>query len=143
MAVNGGFMQNEIDLLKESLRALNQAPRFSFDDTDSYKLASKISKFIATDESVSSDDFEKRYSIFKKAFLEVSNGKNFVKIHKVREHLGWSKDNFNMIMHELLKDYKIEVLFGDVKEMSDEDYDNSYRDPIHEVTFINMKLLDL
>lgn len=39
-------MKEAMELLNEALRALNWAPRFKYDDTNSYELASKISQFL-------------------------------------------------------------------------------------------------
>jgi hypothetical protein len=65
---------------------------------------------------------------FHNAYMTVGSGRDFVRIHRVREQLGWLTERFNATLEQLAADYKIELHGGDPSRLSKEELDNSYRD---------------
>ncbi len=65
---------------------------------------------------------------FKSAYDGVGKGHSFVRIHRVREHLNWSKDRFDDLLRELMADYTIELHGGDPSALTDKEIRNSFTD---------------
>ncbi|WP_207688154.1 hypothetical protein [Desulfonema limicola] len=65
---------------------------------------------------------------FKSAYDEIGKGRNFVRIHRIREYLNWPDNQFNRVLEELMADYTIELHGGDPSSLTEEQIDNSYTD---------------
>ncbi|MDM8537715.1 hypothetical protein QUF70_13235 [Desulfobacterales bacterium HSG17] len=65
---------------------------------------------------------------FKAAYDEIGKGRNFVRIHRIREYLGWPDLEFNKVLEKLMADYIIELHGGDPSSLTEEQINNSYTD---------------
>ncbi len=54
---------------------------------------------------------------------------DFVRIHRVREHLGWSDERFDAVLETLRADYTIELHGGDPSMLTPNQRAASYQDP--------------
>ena len=65
---------------------------------------------------------------FQAAYQTVGQGGDFVRIHRLREALGWSHAAFDRVLAMLAAAYYIELHGGDPGSMTAEDLEGSYRD---------------
>ena len=65
---------------------------------------------------------------FKQAYQKIGKGRSFVRIHKLREELGWSAELFDFEISRLKKELKIQLQSGDPSLLSEQERLNSYRD---------------
>jgi DNA-binding transcriptional regulator YiaG len=77
-------------------------------------------------ESIHSD--EKAIADFHDAYKSVGKGRNFVRIHRIREALKWSDQTFDTVLKILMQNYKVELHGGDPSSMSETEIANSYKD---------------
>jgi len=67
-------------------------------------------------------------AIFKAAYESVRNGGGVVRIHRIREYLNWSKEQFDKTLKRLMADYTIELHGGDPSIMTEKEIKNSFTD---------------
>jgi len=65
---------------------------------------------------------------FRAAYDKVGRGRSFVRIHRIREYLGWTREHFDRVMADLMAAYVVEPHGGDPSSMSEEEIRNSYED---------------
>jgi len=65
---------------------------------------------------------------FKNAYNEVGKGRDFVRIHRIREKLGWDPDHFDTVLAQLRQNYMIHLHGGDPSVMTEGDIENSFTD---------------
>jgi len=65
---------------------------------------------------------------FQEAYKYVGKGRNFVRIHRIREKLNWPKEKFDNILKSLMASYKVEIHGGDPSSMSEKEILNSFMD---------------
>lgn len=65
---------------------------------------------------------------FKAAYDEVGKGRDFVRIHRIREHLNWSREHFDRVLTDLRGDYTIQLHGGDPSIMSEKEIQDSFVD---------------
>ena len=66
--------------------------------------------------------------LFKAAYQAIGHGRGFVRIHKVREFLSWSKKRFNRTFKHLIQELIIELHGGDPSIMTKQELDDSWID---------------
>ncbi len=67
-------------------------------------------------------------AVFKKAFDEAAEGGNFVRIHRIRERLGWSRQRFDNMLNRLRADFSIQLHGGDPSVLSEQQIADSFTD---------------
>ncbi len=67
-------------------------------------------------------------ALFQAAFHTVGKGRQFVRIHEIRDFLNWSKDRFNKTLESLKSALVIQLQGGDPKLLSKEELEKSYTD---------------
>jgi hypothetical protein len=67
-------------------------------------------------------------SLFKTAYDVVGKGRSFVRIHRLREHLGWTRERFDSLIVNLREDFSIQLHGGDPSSLSETEIKNSYMD---------------
>jgi len=67
-------------------------------------------------------------STFHEAYKTIGKGRNFIRIHRIREHLNWPGDQFDAVMKSLVQNYQVELHGGDPSSMSDDEIANSFKD---------------
>jgi len=65
---------------------------------------------------------------FKAAYDEVGQGSDFVRIHRLREALEWTRERFERVLMDLRGDYTVELHGGDPSLLTAADLHNSYTD---------------
>lgn len=65
---------------------------------------------------------------FHSAYLAIGDGREFIRIHKIRETLAWPQERFNTVLEQLSTAYKIELQGGDPSKLTAEELESSYRD---------------
>lgn len=75
---------------------------------------------------------------FRAAYDKIGNGRGFVRIHKIREQLNWSREQFEKVLKSLIHDLTIELHGGDPSIMSEQEIDDSYIDPRTNFLFITL-----
>jgi hypothetical protein len=65
---------------------------------------------------------------FKEAYAKVGQGRDFVRIHRLRAALGWRRAHFDRVLKELIADYAVELHAGDPSLFTDTDLGDSYTD---------------
>ena len=65
---------------------------------------------------------------FKSAYDEIGKGRNFVRIHRIREYLNWPDLQFNNVLEELMGEYIVELHGGDPSSLTEDQITNSYTD---------------
>lgn len=65
---------------------------------------------------------------FKNAYTTVGEGRGFVRIHRLREHLGWSRARFDRVLNGLSTSHTIEFHGGDPSRMTEDELYDSYQD---------------
>lgn len=67
-------------------------------------------------------------ALFQAAFRTVGQGRQFVRIHEIRDFLSWPKDRFNSTLEKLKTALVIQLQGGDPKLLTKEELDKSYTD---------------
>ena len=89
---------------------------------------------------VSAENFEKSYD---KIVAERGSGaKGFVRIHDMRDELGWSTDEFDRMLEKLAKDKKIVLHHGDHTMLTKEQWKKSYLDPEKGIPFMTISWVE-
>jgi hypothetical protein len=78
----------------------------------------------ATTPAVPSDE----RSAFKAVYDTVGQGRDFVRIHRLREALQWPHARFDRVLTDLRATYTVELHGGDPSHLSETDIGNSFRD---------------
>jgi hypothetical protein len=65
---------------------------------------------------------------FKVAYDEVGKGRSFIRIHRIREYLNWSRERFDQVLMGLRDDYTIQLHGGDPSVMSEAEIKDSFID---------------
>ena len=73
---------------------------------------------------VTEEDLER----VKEAYLAVGKGRPFVRIHRVREHLGWPREKFDNAIKTLRKRFEFQLEGGDPSRLTQEQLEDSYTD---------------
>lgn len=76
-------------------------------------------------------------SAFKDAYDRVGQGRDFVRIHRLRDTLGWSRERFNQVLTDLMADYTVELHGGDPSLLTAVALHDSYTDP-HGTLYITL-----
>jgi hypothetical protein len=71
---------------------------------------------------------EKASAEFHDAYKSVGKGRNFVRIHRIRDFLQWPEKTFDDVLKTLMQNYVIELHGGDPSSMSEKEIENSYKD---------------
>jgi hypothetical protein len=71
---------------------------------------------------------EKEIVEFHDAYKSVGKGRNFVRIHRIRDALKWPENTFDAVLKSLMQNYTIELHGGDPSSMSEEEIIGSYKD---------------
>jgi hypothetical protein len=66
---------------------------------------------------------------FYQAYLAVGHGRNFVRIHRLRSSLAWSRDRFDTVVRQLAAASVIELHEGDPSRMTAAEIADSYQEP--------------
>ena len=65
---------------------------------------------------------------FEAAYHKIGKGRGFVRIHQIREELGWDKDRFDGTLKMLMADYTVELHGGDPTVLNKQQIRNSFTD---------------
>lgn len=74
------------------------------------------------------DDPEKEIAAFYNAYKNAGRGRRFVRIHLLRDALGWPAEKFDRVLEQLAGDFKIELQYGDPGTLTEEEKKRSYMD---------------
>jgi hypothetical protein len=74
---------------------------------------------------------------FKDAYDRVGQGRDFVRIHRLRDALGWPPERFDQVLIDLMADYTVELHGGDPSLLTAADLHDSYTDP-HGTLYITL-----
>lgn len=80
------------------------------------------------DTSENADDSDYNQDAFKSAYDKIGKGRNFVRIHQIREYLNWPDLQFDKVLEQLMADYIVELHGGDPGSLTQEQIENSYTD---------------
>jgi hypothetical protein len=67
-------------------------------------------------------------SLFRRAYEHVGKGRGFVRIHRLREHLGWSRERFDALLREFRNGYVVQLHGGDPSSLTEAELRNSFMD---------------
>ena len=67
-------------------------------------------------------------ALFRAAFHTVGQGRQFVRIHEIRDFLNWPKDHFDSTLERLKSNLAIQLQGGDPKLLTKEELEKSYTD---------------
>lgn len=62
------------------------------------------------------------------AYDAVGKGGGFVRLHRIREALGWSREAFDRVLETLVAGYHVELHGGDPSRLSEAEVADSYQD---------------
>lgn len=65
---------------------------------------------------------------FYAAYQTLGSGRDFVRIHRLRDALGWPREVFDRVLATLAAEYRVELHGGDPGRLSVEELDGAYRD---------------
>ena len=71
---------------------------------------------------------ENLQAMFKDAYDRIGKGRGFVRIHRVREALGWPHETFDGLLRDLMAAYVIELHGGDPSALSENEICKSFVD---------------
>ncbi len=74
---------------------------------------------------------------FKDAYDKVGQGRDFVRIHRLRDALGWSREHFDQVVLDLMADYTVELHGGDPSLLTAADLRDSFTAP-HGTLYITL-----
>lgn len=66
--------------------------------------------------------------VFKSVYDRIGKGRGFVRIHQIREELGWSVQQFDNLLKSMMADYTIELHCGDPSLLNELQIKNSFTD---------------
>jgi hypothetical protein len=92
--------------------------------TVSLRVAETPGRFPATTPAGPGDD----RAAFKAAYDTVGQGRDFVRIHRLREALQWPRERFDRVLAALRAAYTVELHGGDPSLLSETDLRDSFRD---------------
>lgn len=75
-----------------------------------------------------SQDIESDRVAFKVAYDAIGSGRSFVRIHRVREHLGWSRERFDALLVALAHRGTLKLHQGDPSDLTENDVRASWED---------------
>lgn len=64
---------------------------------------------------------------FKNAYDRVGQGRDFVRIHRLRDALGWPRERFDQVLTDLMADYTVELHGGDPSSLTAADLHDSFK----------------
>jgi len=109
------------------LPRLNEKMNVFFTLKDSaFALSENIRSRLKENETIHSK--EKSIADFHVAYKTVGKGRNFVRIHRIREALKWPDETFDTVLKSLMQNYTVELHGGDPSSMSETEIKNSYKD---------------
>lgn len=85
----------------------------------------------------SSVEPEDARSAFKDAYDRVGEGGDFVRIHRLRDALGWSRERFDQVLMDLMADYTVELHGGEPARLAATDLRDSFTD-VHGTLYITL-----
>jgi len=62
------------------------------------------------------------------AYDAIGKGEGFVRLHRIREALGWPRDEFDRVLETLVAGYHVELHGGDPSRLSPSEIADSYQD---------------
>lgn len=65
---------------------------------------------------------------FKAAYDKIGKGRGFVRIHRIREELGWSEARFDYLLKQLMAEHIAELHGGDPSQLSEQQIRDSFSD---------------
>jgi len=65
---------------------------------------------------------------FKAAYNHIGKGRGFVRIHRIREYLGWEREKFAQVLNDLLADYTVEIHRSDPSILTEQERCDSHTD---------------
>ncbi len=68
-------------------------------------------------------------SALKTAYDRVGQGRDFVRIHRLRDALGWARERFDQVLIEMMADYTVELHGGEPSLLTATELRNSFTDP--------------
>jgi hypothetical protein len=77
---------------------------------------------------VPDDPAPDRKALFKEAYDRIGKGRGFVRIHRIRESLGWPDGIFDSMLRSLMAEYVVELHGGDPSGLSEHEIRNSFVD---------------
>ncbi|KPA18683.1 hypothetical protein MHK_001105 [Candidatus Magnetomorum sp. HK-1] len=120
---------NELIELGVLLPRVNEKLTVFFSLKDPNIKDNEIIKRVKSDESKEKEnDDENSQAAFHKAYQTVGKGRNFVRIHRIREKLNWPGEKFDHILKSLMASYTVEIHGGDPSSMSENEILNSFKD---------------
>lgn len=72
--------------------------------------------------------YQEKVNQFKQAYLAIGNGRPYVYICQIRDHLNWPIEFFNEVVRLIARQGIVELCGGDPSEMTAEQIEKSYRD---------------
>jgi hypothetical protein len=92
------------------------------DHTPCFKVAdAPLSRPAARSETVEDDQ-----TALRAAYEHVGQGRNFVRIHRLRQYLQWPRERFDQALQDLMAAYTVELHGGDPSLLSETDLRDSY-----------------
>jgi hypothetical protein len=71
---------------------------------------------------------EKAIAEFHDAYKSIGKGRNFVRIHRIRDTLQWPEKTFDTVLTSLMQNYTVELHGGDPSSMTETEIADSYKD---------------
>ncbi|MFO7973230.1 MAG: hypothetical protein R6V12_01190 [Candidatus Hydrogenedentota bacterium] len=68
------------------------------------------------------------HTLFARACRQLDRGQQYIRIHELRDALGWPRERFDRILEALRDDGTIQLHTGDISTMSEEEVRKSYVD---------------
>ncbi|MFQ5796444.1 MAG: hypothetical protein ACE5JP_15540 [Candidatus Bipolaricaulia bacterium] len=68
------------------------------------------------------------HTALRRAYDAMGEGRGFVRIHRLREEPGWSRERFDRVLEELTSAYVIEPHGGDSSKMTEEEMRHTYQE---------------
>jgi len=92
----------------------------------SRKKAARGKKKPVTSDNQSTPEEDRK--LFYQAYCDVGKGNSFVRIHRIRERLGWTRERFDQVFADLMAAYVIEPHGGDPSSMTASELADSFED---------------
>jgi hypothetical protein len=80
---------------------------------------------------------EEPHAVFKAAYDKVGQGGDFVRIHRLRDALGWPHERFDQVLMDLMATYTVELHGGDPSLLTTAELHDSFTDT-HGTLYITM-----
>ncbi|MBF0449233.1 MAG: hypothetical protein HQK75_00875 [Candidatus Magnetomorum sp.] len=109
---------------------INEKMTVFFSIKDTKKAEPEMIRQLLEDQSQdqSLDSEEHLQEEFHKAYQTVGKGRNFVRIHRIRDSLNWSKEKFDRVLTSLMTAYAVELHGGDPSSMTEKEISDSFND---------------